>query len=234
MGGSMRTIAFLSQKGGVGKTTLAASLAVAAAGTGERVIALDLDPQASLVSWSERRKAAKAPNNLVIEPLESERLPQLHAVLEGLTEAGFTIAVFDTTANGAAARLVALAADICLLPTRSTRLDVEVTATTFRAAGLAKRKAAFLLNHCPPTRPSSRTSEAAKTLMRLGVVAEPILSARMDFQDAIAAGLGVTEYAREGRAAQEIEALWRWILTQFQSTQSETSIDKQQGGQVAA
>ena len=100
MGGSMRTIAFLSQKGGVGKTTLAASLAVAAAGTGERVIALDLDPQASLVSWSERRKAAKAPNNLVIEPLESEQLPQLHAVLEGLTEAGFTIAVFDTTANG--------------------------------------------------------------------------------------------------------------------------------------
>jgi chromosome partitioning protein len=60
MGGSMRTIAFLSQKGGVGKTTLAASLAVAAAGTGERVIALDLDPQASLVSWSERRKKGPA------------------------------------------------------------------------------------------------------------------------------------------------------------------------------
>ena len=57
--------------------------------------------------------------------------PQLHAVLEGLTEAGFTIAVFDTTANGAAAPLVALAADICLLPMRPTRLDVEVTATTF-------------------------------------------------------------------------------------------------------
>ena len=70
--------------------------------------------------------------------------------------------------------------------------------------------------------------------MRLGVVAEPIISARMDFQDAIAAGLGVTEYARGGRAAQAIEALWRSILTQFQSTQSETSIDKQQGGQVAA
>ena len=230
----MRSIAFLSQKGGVGRTTLAASLAVAAAGAGERVVALDLDPQASLVSWGERRKAANTPNKLVIEPLESERLPLLHAILAGLAEVGFTIAVFDTAANSATARLVAPAADICLLPARPTRLDVDVTAATFRAACLAERKAALLVNQCPPAYPSLRTSEAAKTLMRLGVVAEPILSARKDFQDAIAAGLGVTEYAREGRAAQEIEALWRWILTQFQSTQSETSIDKQQGGQVAA
>ncbi len=230
----MRTVAFLSQKGGAGKTTLAASLAVAAAGAGERVIALDLDPQASLVSWGERRKTAKAPINLVIEPLEGERLPQLRAIFEGLAEVGFTLAVFDTAAHAATARFLALAADICLLPTRPTRLDVDMTAGTFRTAGLAKCKAAFLLNHCPPTRLSSRTSEAAKTLMRLGALAEPTLSARMDFQDAIAAGLGVTEYAREGRAAKEIEALWDWIRTQFDGTQSETPIDKQQGGQVAA
>ena len=55
----MRTIAFLTQKGGAGKTTLAASLAVAAAATGERVIALDLDPQGSLARWGERREAAE-------------------------------------------------------------------------------------------------------------------------------------------------------------------------------
>src|SRR6476660_9798122 len=110
----MRSIAFLSQKGGVGRTTLAASLAVAAAGAGERVVALDLDPQASLVSWGERRKAANTSNKLVIEPFESERLPLLHTILAGLAEAGFTIAVFDTAANSASARVVAPAADICL------------------------------------------------------------------------------------------------------------------------
>jgi chromosome partitioning protein len=47
----MRTIAFLTQKGGAGKTTLAASLAAAAVHAGETVIALDLDPQASLLRW---------------------------------------------------------------------------------------------------------------------------------------------------------------------------------------
>ena len=70
--------------------------------------------------------------------------------------------------------------------------------------------------------------------MRLGVLAEPMLYARMDFQDAIAAGLGVTEYARGGRAAWEIEALWRWIRTQFEGTQSETSGDNSHWRQAAA
>ena len=48
----MHTIALLTQKGGAGKTTLAASLAVAAAMAGEKVIALDLDPQGSLARWA--------------------------------------------------------------------------------------------------------------------------------------------------------------------------------------
>ena len=92
----MRSIAFITQKGGTGKTTLTASLAVAAAAAGEKVIAFDLDSQGSLVRWSDRRKAANAPNSVVIEPLESERPPHLPAILEGLAGAGFTLAVFYT------------------------------------------------------------------------------------------------------------------------------------------
>jgi chromosome partitioning protein len=214
----MRTIALLTQKGGTGKTTLAASLAVAAAMAGERVIALDLDPQASLARWGERRAAANAPYKVMVEPLERDRLPRLGAVLEGLADAGFTLAIFDTAGSDcAAARLVTEAADLCLLPVRPSCLDVEATAATFRAAFLAKRKAAFVLNQCPPTYHSSRASEAAKGLAGLGILAEPMLSARMDFQDAMGAGLGVTEYARDSRSAREIEALWSWIRAQLGS-----------------
>ena len=86
----MRTIAFLTQKGGAGKTTLAASLAVAAAGAGERVIVLDLDPQASLARWGKRREAANVPSKVMIDQLEGERLPRLGTFLEGLNDAGFT------------------------------------------------------------------------------------------------------------------------------------------------
>jgi chromosome partitioning protein len=51
----MRTIALVTQKGGAGKTTIASSLAVAAAQAGEKVIALDLNPQGSLSDWGDTR-----------------------------------------------------------------------------------------------------------------------------------------------------------------------------------
>ena len=220
----MRTIAFLTQKGGTGKTTLAASVAVAAASAGENVIALDLDPQGSLVRWATRRETAGTRNRVIVDLLERERLPQLPKILSGLADVGFTVAIFDTAgADPSAIRLVTEAADLCLLPVRPSLLDVEATVATFRAAYLAKRKAAFVLNQCPPAYHSARAKAAAKALSELGILAEPMLSARMDFQDAIAAGVGVTEYAHNGRAAQEVVALWAWISTQVSGRQADAA-----------
>jgi chromosome partitioning protein len=223
----MRSIAFLTQKGGAGKTTLAASLAEVAASMGEKVIALDLDPQQSLVRWGKRREAANARNKIIVEPLERERLSRLRAILEGLAGAGFTLAIFDTTgADPTAVRPVSEVADLSLLPARPTRLDVEATAATFRTVFLAKRKAAFVLNQCPPSYRSTRASEAAKQLNGLGILAEPMLSARMDFQDAIAAGLGVTEYAPSSKAAEEIATLWSWSRRQLGGNKIEAALDR--------
>ena len=50
-------IAIAQQKGGVGKTTLAAQLAVAWAKSGARVAVLDIDPQGSLAAWVDLRRA---------------------------------------------------------------------------------------------------------------------------------------------------------------------------------
>ena len=47
----MQTLALVTAKGGSGKTTLAASMGVAAMQAGERVYLVILDPQGSLLNW---------------------------------------------------------------------------------------------------------------------------------------------------------------------------------------
>jgi cellulose biosynthesis protein BcsQ len=51
-----RVIAFACSKGGVGKSTLAITLAVRASAESKRVAVVDIDPQESALSWGDRRK----------------------------------------------------------------------------------------------------------------------------------------------------------------------------------
>jgi chromosome partitioning protein len=198
----------MTQKGGAGKTTLSASLAVAAVLAGETVIALDLDPQGSLSAWG-RHRTAESP---AVDALPPNRIAQLPDILASLAKTGFTVAILDCPGIASTATNIAMAAaDLCVIPTRPTRLDIRATKPTVEALLGLKRAFAFVLNQCPPQIRSSRAHEAAIGLSLMGALAEPVITQRADFQDAIAAGLGVAEYAPDGKAAAEIAALWAWI-----------------------
>ena len=69
----MKTLAVLSRKGGTGKTTLALHLSVAAVQAGLTTLLVDLDPQASAVSWSDRRESETP----VVISAHAARLPDL-------------------------------------------------------------------------------------------------------------------------------------------------------------
>jgi chromosome partitioning protein len=112
-------------------------------------------------------------------------------------------------------RQVIAAVDLCLMPARPTQLDIEASRRTFRTAIALGKPTAFLLNQCPPTIRSPRAIEAAEGLKMRGVLADPIMTSSADFQDAVAAGLGVTEFAPTGKAAVETAALWRWVHTRL-------------------
>lgn len=205
----MQTITLTTQKGGVGKTSICASLAVAAMQAGENVVALDLDPQGSLGAWGDTREAA-AP---AVDRLAADRLTELPAILDALKAQGFTLAILDTAGvSSTGGNLAMQVATLALVPARPSRLDLQATMPTIETLmrlGMRDRFA-FVLNQCPPGRGAARATEAANGLSMFGVLAEPSLTLRADHQDAIASGQGVTEYAPDGKAADEIRALWVW------------------------
>ena len=52
----MLVVAILAQKGGVGKSMLARSLAVQALLDGRKTAVLDADPQGTVLAWGKRRQ----------------------------------------------------------------------------------------------------------------------------------------------------------------------------------
>ena len=209
----MHTITLTTQKGGSGKTTLATSLAVAAAEAGERVLALDLDPQGSLTRWGELREA-EAPDavEIHVEAFPAEHIARLPDMIGGLSAKGFSLVLIDTAgADNTATHRAMQAASYCLVPIRPTRIDGMAVQETVRALMRGDKRFAFVLNQCPTSARSSRAADMAKGLTTLGFLAEPAIGARADYQDAFSAGLGVTEYAPQSRAADEIRSLWKWL-----------------------
>ncbi|TYO66497.1 AAA family ATPase [Bradyrhizobium hipponense] len=200
----MHVVALVTQKGGSGKSTLAVGLAVAAMARGERVALVEADAQGTISKWRERRENLHPRVERVDEPAEIEQ------ILSRLEAEGVWLAIIDTAAtdNALAARAIA-SADLCLIPARPSPADIEAAIPTLIAIRRLDRRFGFILNQTP-TR-GCRLSEAATSLNSLGLLALPFIGQRNDHQDALGAGLGVTEFAPEGKASEEIVALWGWI-----------------------
>src|SRR5215212_3390753 len=158
----MYSIALVTQKGGAGKSTLAACLAVAAQEAGERVFLVDMDPQGSLLGWGQARDA-ETPIVDTIAPMK------LEAALATLAGNGYTLAIIDTAgADTAAAAAAMRAADLCLIPARPTAFDIRATERTRDALKTLGREYAFILNQCPPGPRNSRANDGARALELMG------------------------------------------------------------------
>jgi hypothetical protein len=68
-----------------------------------------------------------------------------------------------------------------------------------------------------------RISDGQLLLDRLGGRAGAPLHFRVDYQDAIAKSLGVTEFRRNSAAAQEILSLWKWLAEHLGLPEERTS-----------
>ena len=210
----MKVIAFVTQKGGTGKSSLAVSLAVAAQETGSKSYVLDLDQQGTAKNWFERREAPTPE----VASIEASRVP---TALATLAKQGVDLVIIDTPGIDSPATTAAMqAADLCLIPARPSIADIEAARPTVRALMKLGRQFCFVLNQAPPGR-SVRTSDAYRVLQLSGAVAGVALATRTDHVDAMAQGVGVTERDPAGKAAAEVRELLQWIMLRLDGKNGE-------------
>lgn len=207
-------IAFLNQKGGVGKTSLSVAVAAELARRGGRVLLVDADPQGSALDWSAEREK--------LDPAG------VSVVVVGIPRA-FTQAQIDKTGEGydhiiidGPARVsdispsAAMAADVVIVPVTPSAYDVWASEDIIKIIEASKvyrpnLKAAFLLN-----RKISKTSVARDVYAALGDYPIPVLDAtitqRVIFSESAAKGRAVFEIDQTGPATREIETLVNEIL----------------------
>ena len=204
----MKTIALVSQKGGVGKTTLALHLAVGWQQAGQNVAVIDLDPQASAANWGDRREE-KLP---VVRSAQASRLEQ---ELRAVEEAGGEIVILDTAPHSDAVILrVAKAAALVVIPCRPSILDLEALAGTLELVSMTGVPVLTVLNSIIPN--VSDSDRAEEAIEKLGATICPVrISRRVSrSRGRLSAGLQPRSMSRTGKAAEEIQALFRLIAEQ--------------------
>ncbi len=205
-------ITVAQQKGGTGKTTLAANLAAAIAAT-RRVALLDIDPQGSLSRWHALRVARTAP----AAPLAFSAIAgwRLAVELDRLKRDHDVVIIDSPPQIETEARLAIRGASIVLIPVQPSPPDVWAAEGTLKLAAAERRLAAVVLNRVPAT---SRQREAVEA--DLTAKAWPLLTSvignRTGFSAAFAEGLGVTEAAPRTSAASELRALVAELLEKTQ------------------
>ena len=209
-GGSsqMKIIAVASQKGGCGKTTIAAHLAVRAGMVGQGpAVLIDTDPQHSLTEWWQ----ARADDSLALATVKLDDLP---GSLATLRSQGAAVAIIDTppALTASIERVIALA-DLVLIPARPSPHDLRAIGATVEMTRRAGKPFVFVVNGAAPR--ANITAEAVAALSEHGRVAPVIMYQRTEWAASMIDGRTVMEAAPASRSAQEIAELWKCVYAQI-------------------
>ncbi len=209
----MRTWVMASEKGGVGKTTLATNLGCYAVQCGERVVIADLDGQGSAPGWHKIR-GGDSPAVLAITP------ESLQKVKEGAVSLGVSLLIIDTKGTLAAATIAAIrAGSLIVSPVRPSLFDLLALKDTVRLIDQAGKlpMTACIVNGITPGRGQEAAyleAEIAASSLGVKVASAPAyLCQRAAYVKAIGAGKGVTELEPKGQAAGEVRAVWDYLNT---------------------
>lgn len=209
-------IAVANKKGGVGKTTTSLNLAgELSRRTGERVLVVDMDDQCSALDWGEVRWEQGLERRFGVLGHTRANLPE---ELEDLS-ARYKHIVIDAPAKSERlARSAMMCADLVLVPTRPSPVDLWSVEETLEWWRLAKMTApalrcAILLNAVDTRTALAREARAyLQDLDDEGLcVLRTEIPQRAGFAYAHARGMLLDEHDRGDKGAAQVRALVREI-----------------------
>ena len=205
---AMDILTIASQKGGTGKSTLTAHLAVEAERRGVGPVAVvDTDPQGSLAAWWNQR-TVETPFFAAVEVVRlAEHMTALQHERVNLVVIDTPPALLDTirTAIGVAG--------VVLIPARPSPHDLRAVGVVVEMAGASGKPFCFVVNGATPR--TTIALQAMQVLAQHGPVAPVILHQRIDFSGSMVDGRTVGEINPQSRSAQEITELLKYVYTQL-------------------
>lgn len=204
-------IVVTQRKGGVGKTTLAISVAAEINRQTRDVGLVDADSQASACHW-----AALGNLTFPVYEIEAETRPVSDWV-RLVRRLPHKILVIDCAPNDRALGVVLSVADLAIIPCTPSGLDVEATIRTLdivRRVRASRRDALNVL--LVPNRVDRRTLEGQQLvgeLDTLGEMVAPSIGHRSTFVRAFSSGQSVADFAQGSPADAEIRSLAQLIMS---------------------
>ena len=201
----MKIVSVAMQKGGVGKSTLVRSLAVAAADAGLNVLVLDLDVQQSVSLWRARRTA-------VLPVVNATTAADLPRDLHHARQSGCDLVLIDTPPVRHTDAPAAIEySDIVLVPCTPDIECYEQLPRTLRLAHTTGTPVGVVLSMATPNSQSEK--DIARAVMRTigGVEMVGVLHRFKVHRAASHKGLSAAELEPGGKAAAEIAQLWDWL-----------------------
>jgi chromosome partitioning protein len=203
-----KILTIAQQKGGAGKTTIAAHLAVSLAQTGRRVAIIDIDPQGSLTKWHELREQKFGAGYTGLNFITSSgwRVSGAISDLRGKVDYVIIDAPPHTeTESKSAIR----ESSLIIVPMQPSPTDLWATSTTIDFAKSENIPAKVLLNRY------NQLSKIGKEVIKQigGGIFKNKIGNRVAFSSCFLNGVTVTETQPNSAAAMEIKNFVKEILS---------------------